>query len=153
LNRLEDRIFPVQGAVTDGSPIKLDLGARNQARVSAHYGASNLTEVPGISLAAIFSRYQLSEIDLLKLDCEGGEYQILCTVPDSVLERLWNVVFEFHEIEGFGPKLQAVKERLANSGFDLTQRSHLLTAVRHRSEAKGRKEVTREDGVRQFNAG
>jgi FkbM family methyltransferase len=152
LNRLEDRVFPVQGAVTDGSSIKLDLGARNQARVSAHYGASHLTEVPGISLAAIFSRYQLSQIDLLKLDCEGGEYQILSTVPDFVLERSRNVVFEFHEIEGFVPKLHAVKERLANSGFDLSQRGHLITAVRHSSGAKRTNEGVREDRVQRCSA-
>ena len=130
LNGLEGRIVPIQAAVTDGQPIKLDLGARNQARVSAYYGTNTLTEVPGVSLDIIRKQYELTEIHLLKLDCEGGEYEILATISDETLACVRNIVFEFHEIEGFASRLHAIKDRLVRSGFQLSQRGHLVSAVR-----------------------
>jgi FkbM family methyltransferase len=53
--------------------------------------------VPSISLEDIFNQYHLSHCDLLKLDCEGGEYPILLNTPSSLFSRIKRIVMEYHK--------------------------------------------------------
>jgi FkbM family methyltransferase len=132
-NRCEDRVTMVNKAITDGRVVMLDVDTsdRGQARVSA-YGASHCEKKPVecISLAALLEDLKIHEVDLLKIDCEGGEYEILLGTPSSVLAGVRNIVFEYHEIDGFGEKLTAVKERLTAEGFAVSTRGCLVAAVR-----------------------
>jgi len=129
-NGFSDRIELVKAAVTDGRPAMLNIDAPEDAqfRVSAYYNASGLKEVRGISLEELLGGVET--VDLLKIDCEGGEYLILQNTPDEVLGHVQNLVFEIHEIDGFASQLAAVKRRLANLGFALNTRGSLLSASR-----------------------
>jgi FkbM family methyltransferase len=138
LNQFEDRIVALPMAVTDGhsTEMNIDTEESGQLRVSAFYGTSHgvLKKVPGISLAQIMNIHQLPRIDLLKIDCEGGEYTILLTAPDEVLHATSNLVFEFHEIENSSALLAKVKARLQDAGFTLEIRgrgNNLIAATRH----------------------
>jgi|SRR5262245_55587016 len=132
-NHYEDRIEMVNMAVTGGEDVLLNVDApdRGQARVSA-YGPNNVERrrVPTVTLATLVESHKLQEIDLLKMDCEGGEYAILAAMPSDLLKRIRNIVFEFHEIDGFRAMLEAVKQRLVTAGFSLTQRGSLIFAIR-----------------------
>ncbi len=132
-NHFEDRIRLVNKAVTNGEDVMMNVDApdRGQARVTA-YGSTNLQRksIPGITLAALAAEHELTTIDLLKIDCEGGEYDILSNVPAELLRRVRNIVFEYHEIEGFEAKLEAVKQRLRGEGYSLTTRGCLIFASR-----------------------
>jgi FkbM family methyltransferase len=123
----------VNKAVTNGEDVLMnfDVSDRNQARVSA-YGSTTLrrTRVPGISLTDLMESHGLKEVDLLKIDCEGGEYEILSTTPSHVLKNIRNVVFECHEIDGFEAKLESVKQRLSQEGYSITMRASLVFASR-----------------------
>ena len=132
-NHCEDRVAMVNKAVSDGSVVMLDIDApdRGQAQVSA-YRPSRCGRKPVecISLASLFAEFKLTEVDLLKIDCEGGEYEILQSLPSKVFSGVKSIVFEFHEIDGFQAKLNAVKERLFAEGFTLKTRGCLITARR-----------------------
>jgi len=54
-------------------------------------------EVKTISLENIFEEYGLSEIDYLKLDCEGSEGKILKGTPEKYLRRIKKMAIEFHD--------------------------------------------------------
>jgi len=130
-NHLQDRIVAVNKAVTDGQPVRMNIDAsdRGQARVSAYGNAKDEGRlVPGVSLADLVNEYSLEVIDLLKIDCEGGEYTILLGAPLELFARIRNIVFECHEIEGFEAQLKAVKERLSNAGYRLRTRGCLVYA-------------------------
>jgi FkbM family methyltransferase len=134
-NHCAETITALQMAVTDGSPLRMDIDAleRVQARVSADYFGkpkSQLKEVAGISLTKLVQDFHLDVIDLLKIDCEGGEYTILLTALTEVLGRVKNLVFEFHEIPGFVDQLNAVKRRLATESFGIRTHGHLVYASR-----------------------
>ena len=135
VNRYDDRIVTVNKAVTDGTDVMMNVDAagRGQARVSA-YGppAERRTRVPGMTLSSLVRDYELAAVDLLKIDCEGGEYSILLSTPTEVYSRIRNIVFECHEIEGFVAKLKTVKERLREEGFSLKTRGSLISASRQR---------------------
>lgn len=132
-NQYDDRIEMVNKAVTNGQDVMMNVDThdRGQARVSA-YGSDGQQRqlVPGITLAALVEQHGLTEIDLLKIDCEGGEYDILSNAPTEVFKRIHNIVFEYHEIEGFKAKLEDVSQRLRDEGFSLTTRGALIFASR-----------------------
>ena len=132
-NHCEDRVSMMNKAVTDGRVVMLDIDApdRAQARISA-YGPSGCEKkaVECISLSLLLAEFSITEVDLLKIDCEGGEYDILLTTPSEVLSRMKNIVFEYHEIDGFQKKLKAVRERLSSEGFLLKTRGCLIAAYR-----------------------
>lgn len=132
-NRYEDRITAINKAVTSGGDVLMNVDApdRNQATISA-YGPniSGRTRVPGISLASLIESQRIRQVDLLKIDCEGGEYDILSKTPSEVFKNISNVVFESHEIDGFQGKLETVKQRLRNEGYRVAVRSSLVYASR-----------------------
>lgn len=53
--------------------------------------------VPGLSLESVFERTGLTHCDLMKLDCEGAEYEILFKAPDAILSRIDRIVMEYHD--------------------------------------------------------
>lgn len=132
-NHLEDRIEVVEKAVTDGKDVLMNVDApdRKQAMVSA-YGnpIQERKPVPGITLAALAEEHHLEDIDLLKIDCEGGEYDILSTVSASLFLHIENIVFECHEIEQYQARLKAVKERLKDNGYSVSCHGMLFFASR-----------------------
>jgi FkbM family methyltransferase len=52
--------------------------------------------VPVISLDDLLERFHIERPSLLKLDCEGAEYEILMNASDAVLRRLSHIVMEYH---------------------------------------------------------
>ncbi|MFT4559234.1 MAG: hypothetical protein ACI92S_004624, partial [Planctomycetaceae bacterium] len=59
------------------------------------------------------------KVDLLKIDCEGGEYEILDSTSDELLSRIDRVCMEFHELHPSHDHRNLV-QRLESCGFDVT---------------------------------
>jgi len=80
-----------------------------------HHLMSDSSEESGISvdcttLDEIMSTEQIARCDLLKLDCEGSEYEILQSARPETLNRIRRMVGEYHE----GP-------HIASSGKELCE--------------------------------
>lgn len=58
---------------------------------------TNMIEVKTISLEELFRQYAISKCDYLKMDCEGGEYDILFTASGETLERIDRICMEIHD--------------------------------------------------------
>ena len=54
------------------------------------------SEVAAFTLEEIFDREKIESCDLLKLDCEGAEYEILLNAPANVLRRVSRISLEYH---------------------------------------------------------
>lgn len=61
------------------------------------------------------------QIDLLKLDCEGSEFDILLNCEDAILHRIQVIVGEYHLEHG---SLAELVTRLQDCGFDVTTIPH-----------------------------
>lgn len=70
--------------------------------------------VPRVTLEEILAAYQLPQIDVLKLDCEGSELSILAN--SSSLERVRCIVGEWHDREQF---LRLIARRLPDWRFEV----------------------------------
>lgn len=59
--------------------------------------ANGRVTVPAVALREVFERLGIECCDLVKIDCEGAEYEILFEVPDAVLRRIRRIVMETHD--------------------------------------------------------
>lgn len=77
------------------------------------------TSHPCRDLASILDEVSFDKVDLLKIDCEGGEYEILDATPDEVMSRINRICMEFHELHPSHDHRKLV-ERLKSCGFEVT---------------------------------
>jgi FkbM family methyltransferase len=63
-------------------------------RVGPESGAAN---VPSITIPEMLERFQIDDIDLLKLDIEGSEYDLFASGPEEWLDRVRTIAIELHD--------------------------------------------------------
>jgi len=132
-NGFQDRIEPVHKAVTDGRDVMMNINAPDDEQCMVSSYRSNgqpLTAVKGISIAELLRDHAVETVDLLKIDCEGGEFAILESTPSDVFCRIRNIVFEYHQIDGALAKLKAAKQQLRREGYALHMHRGLVFAWR-----------------------
>jgi len=113
-------VLPCALAATDG---EVELAIDPGVSVSAHSPseaerrqADCLLRVRAISLPTLLQLHSNKEIDLLKMDCEGYEYDILGSVTPVIAQRIRNVTLEVHD-RGRRRNLRALKSKLEDLGF------------------------------------
>lgn len=84
--------------------LHLHLTHRDKIRISKLKKETS----PTISLATLIDKYSLQNIDLLKVDCEGAEYNLFRTLPPKYFTRINKMAIEFHEFD----RTQRYKELL-----------------------------------------
>lgn len=72
--------------------------------------------VRSITLERIFRRFKIQQVDLLKLDCEGAEYEILLSTPHRILSRIRKLIGEYHDLDKKRHG-QVLKKFLRRNGF------------------------------------
>lgn len=105
LNRVANvRPFPLAvcgGKTRDAGPVKLSAtGAAVQHTTTPGapaFSAAPAIEVACISLDALFESNRLEQCDYLKMDCEGGEYDILLNSSPDTLRRIRRLCLEYHD--------------------------------------------------------
>lgn len=121
-NQLEDRIIPVQlGVASERVRRKLYQGSTSQfGSIYPTDDKNPYVEVDCVSLADILEDHKISHCDLLKVDCEGAEFEILYNTPSHYLARIRKIRMEYHnhatdEEQTLDPLLSFLRER----GFEL----------------------------------
>jgi FkbM family methyltransferase len=116
-NNLQGRIVPYHQAVTSRSNevVTIAKAASPQNRI-AHGSAPDdeHESVTTISLNDIVRNEGISRIDLLKMDCEGCEYDILDATDASTFSRIDRIIIEYHD----GRELE-IEQNLRRHGFKL----------------------------------
>ena len=117
LNNIPDGVITVKNlAITgDGRDIELVVNLLNSGGSSnSSLGwASNMCglevnhDVHSVTLNQVFKQYGINNCKLLKIDCEGSEYEILYGADEATLQKCENLRMEVHENEilnkKFGP--------------------------------------------------
>lgn len=73
--------------------------------------------VPAQSLTSIIEENKLDKIDLLKLDCEGSEYDIIYNTEPFILKKVRMMVIEVHQIDDDRGNLKALNNYLDSIGY------------------------------------
>ena len=80
---------------------------------------SDIEVVQSTTLAEILIKNQINEIDFLKLDCEGAEYDILYQSPLEVLRTIKNVAIETHKGQAENENTASLVTYLQENGFHI----------------------------------
>ena len=75
-------------------------------------------ECPCQSLEGLLDSQGVTSVDLLKIDCEGAEYEILDATTDATLQRVKRIAMEFHELAPEHDHRNLVT-RLERAGFSV----------------------------------
>lgn len=75
-------------------------------------------DVRTINLYDFFIYHNISHIDLLKIDCEGAEYDIIESIPKNYLRNIRKINIEYHN-NNDGVKLQRMLTKLEDCGFEI----------------------------------
>ena len=91
--------------------------------------------LPCMSLQRAVEENGFDTVDLLKMDCEGSEYEILYNTPDAVLRKIKAMIVEVHDMETPENNITALDSYLRGKGFATNQhrtdvRNHYLYAYR-----------------------
>lgn len=78
-------------------------------------------DVDGLTLADLFDEYQLPRCDLLKLDCEGAEFDVLQSLTPPLARRVRRIVLEYHTSPGLSKaeRSRELVQRLLELGYTI----------------------------------
>lgn len=88
---------PVAVGARSGELTLFATGAAVQHTTSSASAEAAHFTVPGLSLEDVFETHGLTICDFLKMDCEGGEFDILFHAPESTLARIAHLCLEYHD--------------------------------------------------------
>ena len=118
LNLIENVVLERVAVASDAGSLELDTSGdplRMGTRESGTLASGERVDV--VPLSSVLERAGGS-IDLLKLDCEGAEYEILEKAPAEVMEHIARIVLEYHDSEAIGRQLD-LAAHLTAAGFDV----------------------------------
>lgn len=113
----------------DSGKIKMSLSSLSNSCHSASNGLgignnSRTISANAITLEEIFLRNNLENVNFLKMDCEGLEYEILTNTPKKQLKKIEKISMEFHEFGKY--KASQMKNFLENNGFKISIKRNMI---------------------------
>ena len=97
-------------------------------------GNKESLDVPCLTLSDIFIENKIDHCDLLKMDCEGAEFDILYNTSKDFLYKIDQMAIEVHTGKNEKENLSSLKDFLIKSDFKLFQfedKQHMLWAYRN----------------------
>lgn len=80
---------------------------------------NNPVEVHSRSLNDFFNEEKIKKCNLLKLDCEGSEYEIIDGLNDENFEKIEKMIIEYHLANSNPEMLENLKKRLKQFSYDI----------------------------------
>ena len=122
LNNLEDKVKLLNVALstrTGESKLGVNAETPNITQIAETTSAADDTlEVQTVTVEEIMKRFDLQNIDFLKMNCEGCEYGIIRSLPPDAFESISEIILEFHNGPLDIPKI------LSKHGYTTTMIGH-----------------------------
>jgi FkbM family methyltransferase len=124
-NQLSNSVDAINVAVGGVSRRAAFLSDRNNSVLCALESAvaacdsktATRVEVEVLTLGALFDRCDVQHCDLLKIDCEGSEYELLVKSNREAFERVRAVIMEVHKQSETGEEIRGIVNWLEESGM------------------------------------
>jgi len=123
LNNLQKIIMPYNYAVTSKSNevVTIPKAASPQNRIAyenLNYDKDEYELANTISLNDIISQENITCVDLLKMDCEGSEYDIIASISQSTFSKINRIIVEYHD-----GKAEEIEKEFRQHRFKLEKQS------------------------------
>ena len=118
--KLSELIVPINAAVGKDEILTFyrdnssDIGTSASFVYNKHGPDARTSEVQGMSLSTIFKKYNLTRVDLLKMDCKGCEF----FMNNDELKQIDRIKIEYVARGEY--KIKNLLKQLQNSGFHCT---------------------------------
>jgi FkbM family methyltransferase len=97
LNKIE-KVLPIAEAVSGrAGTLQLEMSGAAVQHKTTTAAEDKCISVPAITLDKALSRLNGFRCDLLKMDCEGAEYDILTNADEAGWQRIRQIVMEYHD--------------------------------------------------------
>ena len=124
-------VFPYQKALASKpGTLSLETGTGIAVMHSTAQTSDNDTriQVPSVTLSQAFTENNLLHCDFLKIDCEGGEYDILMNGDKETLSKIKHICLEYHD--GFTKHSHDdLVNFLQGNGFEVTTEPNPVHAI------------------------
>lgn len=122
-NGLSDKIeIVLAGCSSRMDQIIVDPKHESNIESQLKNSTSGIT-IPLLTIEEIVKKYNVPEESILKMDCEGCEYDSIIHTPDEILQRFSHIQIEYHS--GY----RDLKEKLERCGFKITISTPIATDV------------------------
>ena len=125
VNHLSDRITMAQeGLSGEKGTIQLHvIPGRGECHSSYRQAEESYPiTIPVTTLEEVFRRYTIERCDLLKMNCEGEEYNILLSLPNTLYDRIGAILLNYHLFSPDPKKHPRVlREKLEERGFVISK--------------------------------
>jgi FkbM family methyltransferase len=113
-------VFPLKNIVSDkANNLEKISKDKNLGHNSLYRNSDNFEFVSTITLSQILNLCENDDI-LLKIDCEGAEYDILLNATDNEMQRISTIVLEIHgDLHPIYKGHEIIYEKLKSFGFKL----------------------------------
>jgi len=120
INHLQNRVNAFQCAVASSSgPREIAVNLSPLHSLLACSEGGRRQSVNCVTLSEIIEDLPLEKIDLLKLNCEGAEYEILGNCARDHLDRIRNIRLEYHVLDTEKNNGDSLCRLLEESGFTI----------------------------------
>lgn len=126
-NNFSGQITVIAGAVAGTTGTQMlhtsDSALSHTLVAGVHRGSSGVP-IQCFSLADVMEQHQISQCDILKMDCEGAEYDILYNTAPETLKKIKELRFEYHTLPNASTHpIHQLVSYLQKAGFTVTQGS------------------------------
>ena len=128
INGLEGRVSAFQRAVgSRKGPRKLAVGISQLNAFDDLRDSPSHQMVECTTLQDIRAAHCLETLDLLKMNCEGAEYEILETCSNSDYEGVLNIRLEYHNLDAESRNGESLRRHLEARGYRIERFTRRLT--------------------------
>lgn len=124
---IKDHVIVHQVAVTGTPGEKIDLYIESEndnsviASIFSDFNSSNANKISvhTITLTDIILKNNLTEVDIMKVDCEGSEYDIFYNTDPALIRRAKMLLLEVHDLDEDKNNITAMHKFLVDIGYDV----------------------------------
>lgn len=124
INSLQDRVTCIEKGVAGKTEQRMFFEDTHGGVSSSLFrrddrGLVEGPTVPCISLTDFFKEYSVARCDVLKMNCEGAEYEILGSLSDDEFEAIDSILLQWHRVDGHQP--EELDTLLSSKGFTVSR--------------------------------
>jgi FkbM family methyltransferase len=128
LNHFNKKIIPIQKAVSGKSGrTKLFLGVGSPFHSLCNTTGprkdinKNTINIATTSLKDVFDKNKIATCDILKIDCEGSEFDILFNTPKAYFDKIKEIRMEYHLLGQKNANLKKLIKFLQQNDFKIVK--------------------------------